>query len=323
MNYTFPIFKFAESKFSKEFIDKGQIKIGTLYDYRNEEKYSGKICDNKEGNKTISVRIENVSTKGNEFLKHGIPMGGDGNIKLSNSTITLDLNSKNCYIYCTASELLSDTLIQYFEEDGYDSCVMITQPNEFFKELDKSFEFGTFINFFSCLYGSRNINLNWEQDKEYIKVLKSFPASILKPKEYFHQREIRAILSPNTDSIKPEIIEIPSLTKYLIDINFDDFDLGVLKGKKTNNRIGVRIKMNDGKPDALFSIKYPNEMFSPIIYGIDESLLGFKFGTKAETYKEANIDNAQIGITPTEIGTIFCSNNLNRISRLEYFTTSE
>jgi hypothetical protein len=327
MNYIRPVFKFAKREFRDAFLNQGQIKIGTLFEYRDSEKYSGKIYDKDEGKKSIQIYFDNLHLTGKELSEFGIAFfgGGEGLIHLYNSTVKIKMDENDCYIYCTSSEFFSDSLFQAVI-DGYDACTLITNPDLFFNELKESFKYGKYIDSFYCLYIDRDLKLDWEKQKEDIEILKSIPASTIKPKSYAPQREIRTIFLPSEseNNLLYKVEIIPSLKKYLLPINFDDLDINVVKNKPDGYRIGVRLIKKDGKPNSIFSIKFPNEVFTPVIFGESEELdIGFVPETLTNTFRDGYVINADCFVEMTEFGAVHCVNKLNEITSIEYFSEKD
>jgi hypothetical protein len=257
MKYTIPLFKFLKNDHTAALLKSGQVRVGTLFEFRDPSKYSGLIYDNGEGQKQISIYFNRVELAGNELASFGIPIGGQGKVNLYGSALSLRQDSPDCYLYPTTSSFFSSTLIQAVD-DGKESCVMIKNPEQFFNVLTQSLDNGTYIGVFPCLYGERLINLDWDQHKEYIKVLSSVPASIVKPTEHSVYREVRAIWLKNSDRINPEIINDPELIKFVTEIRFEDLDLTAFRHNAELKRIGVEVIKKTGLINAEFSIEMPS-----------------------------------------------------------------
>jgi hypothetical protein len=322
MKHIKPLFKFAKKEHRDSFCKQGVIRVGTLFEYRDQQKYSGKIYDKGEGQKSISVFFENENISANEIAKFGFNFSGEGIFNMINSTLEIQMNHNDCYIFCTSSDFFSDSLTQAIQ-DKYDACTLITQPELFFKELDKKFIDGDIIDFLPCLYGDRNIQLNWKKQKQYIKLFTSIPAALIKPKKYQNQREIRTIISPLSENIilEPKIKTINELTKYTLPIDFSGFDSFYFKDQSKKKEIIVRIIKKNNFNESKFSVQFPNEIFTPHIFEINNDLkLGFISQTRTNTYESPKSSNAEIGIIITDIGPIFCVNSLKSIERIEYFS---
>ncbi len=321
MKHIKPLFKFAKKEHRDSFCKQGVIRVGTLFEYRDQQKYSGKIYDKEEGQKSISVFFENENISTNEIAKFGFNFSGEGIFNMINSTLEMQMNHNDCYIFCTSSDFFSDSLTQAIE-DKYDACTLITEPELFFKELDKKFTDGNIIDFSPCLYGDRNIKLDWRNHKQYIELFKSIPAALIKPKKYQNQREIRAIITPSNEDIilEPKIKTIKELSKYTLPIDFLGFDCDFFKDHSKNKKIVVRIIKKNNSNESEFFILFPNEIFTPHIFEINDDIkLGFISQTKTDTYDSPKSSNAEIGIIMTDIGPVFCVNSLKNIERIEYF----
>jgi hypothetical protein len=163
--------------------------------------------------------------------------------------------------------------------------------------------------------------LDWDQHKEYIKVLSSVPASIVKPTEHSVYREVRAIWLKNSDRINPEIINDPELIKFVTEIRFEDLDLTAFRHNAELKRIGVEVIKKTGLINAEFSIEMPNEVFTPIIFQLEgKDVIGFKAESNTNEYKSPAISNADIGVAMTDLGAIFCLNYIDDIVQLRYFS---
>ena len=320
MKYTFPLFKFSKKDHVKALLTQGKVRIGTLFEFRNSEKYSGLIYDNEEGQKQTSIYFDRVELTGNELAAFGIPIGGEGMVNLYGSTLNLIQDSPDCYIYPTTSSFFSRTLVQAVD-DGKESCVMIKNPERFFNILSQNFDLGTYVGTYPCLYGDRQLSLNWDKDKEYIKVLSSVPAAIIKPSNHVVYREVRVIWLPNHDQIKPEILQVPDLSGLAVEINFDDLEVSAIGNSSKHYRIGVMVIKKPGLHTAEFSIEMPNEVFTPVIF---ESKGKTSFGFRAESntveYKGPKVTNADIEIAMTSVGPLFCVNSVDDVVQLRYFS---
>ncbi|MFQ5799162.1 MAG: hypothetical protein ACE5H0_10810 [Bacteroidota bacterium] len=73
---------------------------------------------------------------------------------------------------------------------------------------------------------------------------------------------------------------------------------------------------------AEYLLQAPLEVFSPVIFRsrLEERwLLGCYYAGGERTFSNGHVKNAYVGITITEIGTIFCCVHLDEIQRLEFF----
>lgn len=323
MKYRAPLFKFLEERFAIEMIRVGSLKIGTLYEYRDAERYSGKILDQGEGKRKTKIAIERFEGTGDELNEKIGLFTGAGQVRLYGSSVQINESNPNCYIYCTTSAFFSDTLHQAIK-DGKEACVMITDPEQFFRDLSVHIPEKRFTGTYPCLYGKRDYNLSFENDQEALRQLRSIPPALVKPSEHWPYREVRSIWESNEDTLQPFYPKVGELSKYLIRIKFDEINLDVILRQESGYKFGVKIILKSGT-FSTFSIETPNELFTPIIFGEEDehtsAMLGFIPQTRGNTFFGAEIKNCDTGITMSEIGPIFCVNRLSEIQELEYFTT--
>jgi hypothetical protein len=320
MKYINPIFKFSKKEHRDTLCKKGEIRIGTLFDFKSIEKHKGRILDLGEGTKTVNVFFDKISLPANELNKYGLPFSGTGIVNLPNSTISLNYEEKDCFVYCSSSAFFSDSLKQAIE-DEYDACTLIIDPENFYKEIDENFDEGKLITISPCIYEDRTISVKWAEHKDSIKTILDIPAVLIKPKEYSNQREVRGVLNPNTENIiEPLIKTYRNLTKYTIPISFNDLDYNALS-TDNQQRIGVRVIKSNTTGNSEFSIRMPNEVFTPLIFGEEDNLMiGFLPQTHENSYVNPVVKNAEIGITTTDYGPLFCVNKLKDILSLEYYS---
>ena len=322
MKYRHPLFKFLEENYATEMIRKGSFRIGTLYEYRDDEKYSGKILDQGEGKRKTKIAIERFEGTGDDLGEKIGLFSGPGSVRIYGSSVTIKESSPNCYIYCTTGAFFSDTLYEAIK-DGKEACVMITDAEQFFQELSSHIPEKEFKGTHPCIYGERDYNLSFENDQEALHQLRSIPPALVKPPEHWPYREVRSIWESNEDTLQPFCKKVGELSKYLIRVKFDNINLDVISRQESGYKFGVKIILKNDT-FSTFSIETPNEVFTPIIFGEQDenksAMLGFIPETHGQTYVGAEISNCDTGITMSEIGPILCANPLSEIRELEYFT---
>jgi hypothetical protein len=131
----FPLFKFMKKEHAASLMATGAVYLPSMFEFRNESKYAGKIVDKTEGFLTIE----------NEYTHYvGRAKDAEGliphNHKAYDVMAVRDyrtralINTPDALIYCAASRLFSDTLSWAFE-DGKSACVMIMDATLFFSEV--------------------------------------------------------------------------------------------------------------------------------------------------------------------------------------------
>ena len=197
------LYKYLPKEFAVAMTETGTIKIGTLFNYRKEEKFGCKVGDESEGK--ITKQLKGPITVSQEshpkFLKEmNLVFQDPQHIK---GSIDFVQTSENLYVY-SVSEVLSRDLMQEF---GYNSCVEISDPNIFFKMVSASFPSASFCGFHKCVYDKKII----PHDTEIL-----ISPALLKSKEkYGNQNEVRALWSSSNKEIAPVIVTAPAVKKLV------------------------------------------------------------------------------------------------------------
>lgn len=196
------VYKYLPRAFAELLVQNGQIKIGTLFSYRQDEIEARK--DEDEATKTIfTEQIEFGADDIPETLKRDkvIEIEGNGKVVFSNYTI----GYPNAYIYCV-SQVLSREVMDSFSD--CDTVVEISNWEFVFENLATSFAVDGRIQqqymYAECDYSGRKF-----------KGDSSANPFILKDPKYAYQKEIRLVMIPTQKEISSFVVEIPELTKYV------------------------------------------------------------------------------------------------------------
>lgn len=183
----------------------GILKIGTLFEYRDEEKYGDKIGDAKEGKKSLVMDVENASWNEKnqpDFTKGIMKFGKEASVNFVNFRFAKEEESPNHYLYCT-SEVFDQALFPEFKSD---TCVVIHNTIGFFSAVNSRMK-ATFEGLFPCQYTSREV----AYDKDH-----GIHPALIKDPKYRNQKEVRALWQPQfqIEKIKPIIIYCPEIIEY-------------------------------------------------------------------------------------------------------------
>jgi len=202
------VYKYLTSENAKSFLEDGYIKIGTLYDYREVEKYGEQIGDRHEGTKT-EYSHDKEPKKGDELNpleKKAIKVGPG--FTVVNNRVEVKSSSPDYYIYCVSDsykESILRKLNEDFPDNHYDACVEITSINMLIENINKKLLNGKHIGFGKCHYIGRM--------HHYTK--KAPHPAILKEKKYKYQEEIRIFWNPiNPKELEPVILKTDNLKDY-------------------------------------------------------------------------------------------------------------
>lgn len=199
------LYKYMRREHASLLLEKGTIRIGTLYEYRNTEEHGSVIGDPEEGIKTEFMEVgKEVWTEENqpEFSKSLIKVSGPGSHNISNFTLEKGYHSPDCYLFCT-TETFDEAAMEDFE---YDTCVVIEDAERFFWAIAETIkDKAEYIGAGRCQYTER---------RKHHAVADDINPGLIKSPEYERQREVRAIWMPKSESISPMIIECPDAAKY-------------------------------------------------------------------------------------------------------------
>jgi hypothetical protein len=199
------LYKYMKKKHAKLLLEQGSLRVGTLYEFRNEEKHGQEIGDNKEGTKSAYMQVENEtwSTSNQpEFSKSFFNLGSGGSLNISGITLEKPQNSPDFYIYCTTYEFDESAMRDF----GYDVCIEIEQPEKFFKCISKYLKHkAKYQGSYKCKYQPRRLPHNHDSGVH---------PSLVKEAEYSYQKEIRSIWMPTKQNIEPIIIKSKNFKKY-------------------------------------------------------------------------------------------------------------
>ena len=207
-------YKYAQQIYSDTLFALGNIRIGTLHDFRNSEHVKG-VSDAHEGKKTVSHKITKATDSDKESIhwraveEFGLfSVKGSKNITIIGGTFVRNYNVPNCYIHCTASDYSSSVLDQFA---GADSCVEIVDLNSFYRRLTETLntiEPMDFQGVFKVKYTKRDQIWNGVDWGDH-------PALIKDP-DFKKQVELRAIWSPrHSGSISPIVVNDVGLINFM------------------------------------------------------------------------------------------------------------
>ena len=191
------------------------IRIGTLFDYRNDEKYGMTIGDSGEGtseaydytNYDLS-KPETLPKIAHEVFKV------DPNLKNSyvkNLQVVVKRQSLNYYLYCTSLKLDRKLLHEF----KCDCIVRINDPLQFFHliniELRRLGLVANRMYIVRCLYQDRKMN-HTDPNAE-------ISPALLKDKRYQQQAEVRTVWAPDDRFIEPVNIVCSGIDRLIEKVN--------------------------------------------------------------------------------------------------------
>ena len=203
------LYKYVKKEHLDAFFTNGSIKIGSLYEYRQVEKYGTVIGDDSEGtyitelskNGEYEIDMSRSSAEADFFRQHVLrpdQKNTNGKIRMADGAKLISrTNSPDFYIYCVSNEYDSKVM----KEFGCDSCIEILRPDIFFKAVTKKIRHkASYENVVNIVYGNKTAH--------YTTPHQVHPA-IKKGFEYGYQKEVRAIWTPKKEIKSPLFIDVP------------------------------------------------------------------------------------------------------------------
>jgi hypothetical protein len=206
INVNGPIYKYIKRrKYANDFFEDGLIRIGTLYDFRQEEKHGTEIGDKDEGTKTLTtdgyhfIDTASPSTIPSWFstnFSESFNLRDGARLQIhARDGVRLRLTVPDRYVFCASREF-DGALISKCE---YECCIRINNPLGFFGALSRKLKHkATLLGVGVCTYRPRLI-LGHEDS--------GFEPSLIKEERYKYQNEVRAVWSANQSDITPVIIK--------------------------------------------------------------------------------------------------------------------
>ena len=203
------IYKYLPIDFANRLVHLGNLKIGTLFDYKNIEEFGSEIGDQDEG---ISIEFshDKEAKTGDKLnpLESAAIKAGPGMIVMGNYIERRHL-SPNLYLFCASLSYdisILKKLNKDYPGDKYDACVRITNLKSFIEEVSTALsDKGLFIGCSKCAYIDRKFH--YTENRPH-------PATIKDPR-YSYQKEVRLIWEPKDKKshIEPEYLTITNIKK--------------------------------------------------------------------------------------------------------------
>lgn len=200
-------------------VEAGQIRIGTLRDYRKQE-LGAAISDAGEGTQKFFSRSTSAKTNPDDlnWLERSAVNIQGASIKefvFSNNYVERRYHSPDLYLYCASIEFDLEIVERINAENRasgrseYSACVQIDGVEDFAETVERFLALRKPVHLLRiarCDYRGRDFN--WTQ-------VHGVPIELLKPENYAYQKEGRVIFEPISQQrpLKPFVIEIPQIKK--------------------------------------------------------------------------------------------------------------
>lgn len=201
------MFRYSASTWNENLIEKGELRIGTLFDFRKREHKKG-ISDPNEGKKQLIHPIQDVFVDGHsnpgleDMNRFGVWDLGENpqiGVHFAGFLQRRSFEAPNAFILCTSS-VASWIVMRQFE--GADSCVKIESEKEFYSLLTTSLNNITPVEFLGVHAVAYKERAEIWNRRDF-----GIHPALIKERKFRMQSEKRAIWRPLTGNpIEPIII---------------------------------------------------------------------------------------------------------------------
>lgn len=211
------LYKYLEEQYAVPMLERGNIRLGTLYEYRDH--WNDQVRDPNEGNFSATQYIDSYSSAtgpvpgiAGHFFGQNV-----NNLFIAGSTFIEQHTLPNRNIYC-ATEEASENVMHDFNSDV---CVEITNPKAFFQAILRAILLNHHVDYLitcRCTYDGRSV--------DYIDatLVTGHPVGYwVKDPSYILQKEVRTVFFfPDTTlSIAPIIIDVPEIIPLIRRYDFN------------------------------------------------------------------------------------------------------
>lgn len=204
--YPTHLFKYLPRQYAHDMVTRGTVRVGTLYEYRNEEALGSQIGDKDEGRSMeydyIGDRLLRSDSPESWIVKKAISLGPGATAHVVDATFREGGESANVLVYCTAKTYDESSMRAF----GCDTAVRIHDVAHFFGALNDAL-LATVPGLGnggakSCDYRGRHLQAGASV---------THPAW-LKDRRYAHQCEYRAAWEVPQAEARPRIITVPEIS---------------------------------------------------------------------------------------------------------------
>jgi hypothetical protein len=134
------LYKYLERKYAESLVQRGNIVVGTLHSFRDEEKFGLGIGDRKEGKKNLTTTLNATFVGGtpeaDALRQFGIIIDSpDSSITFVDSYFDISVDHSDAYVWCSSGIKSADAMAKV---DKADTCVEIFDVPGFYQALNEA-----------------------------------------------------------------------------------------------------------------------------------------------------------------------------------------
>ena len=195
------LFKYCRNDHMEAMFRFGTVRVGTLSDFRTQDKYGEHTADAKEGSKLMGGTIQNLNSENSKLYPglRGLIELGEGGVVGTLNVSSFESTVTDALIFSASREYSEETHKEWMLAEGYDACYRILSARLFFKALSEKLPGGyQFLGFSEVIYADE-IDIATPLAGIHPALVKRNPRHII-------QNEVRAIWAPVTDCLLSPII---------------------------------------------------------------------------------------------------------------------
>jgi hypothetical protein len=210
-------FKYTQKEFADKMFETGQIKLGTLYEYRDHKDPAIRDPDEEKATFNFLINTDrfNYQDEDHSFLRPSqnpyfdLKVGENSSFRMTNVSFQHFSEVVNCYMYCLTKDATKENMI----DCGYDTCVEILDSRSFAWKILNELHNAGLNKFLPFPYMHRDC-IYYEEGKErHTSANFAFKACFLKYNRDAYQSEHRIIFPSvdKTEKLLPVILNLPDL----------------------------------------------------------------------------------------------------------------
>jgi hypothetical protein len=198
---------------AQNLLDRGQVRIGTLFDFRKDDIHDPERGDDDEGTPYTFVQFADVTLTANSsadtleqaFLRRYAGTAITQPMHFRDHTLMLERVDENAYVYCL-SDRWSEDLLDVFNAEA---CVEVVNPAGFFRALSDHV-----VDRFHTKRTQAGPVTYDVLDGPYRSV-HELPSCFVKHPRFSRQCEHRLVWYTDASPITPELVAVPALTSFV------------------------------------------------------------------------------------------------------------
>jgi hypothetical protein len=206
-----PLYKFLRTEHAAALMENGTIRVGTLWEYQNEERHGTQVGDEGEGRLAQyddrQLVLSDDPTTQSAITKQVFNLEGATGAVIQGITMAVEETVDNLHVYSLSGQFDRASFAE-FADSRYEICLRIDNPSGFVSVLDaamkRRFEADNYT-VLPCVYGNRVVHYRDGQ--------KIHPVQ-LKPIRLAHQHEVRVIWRAPRGLPEPHVFDCPELSKF-------------------------------------------------------------------------------------------------------------